>query len=130
MNEIARNEGRTSTLQRPGNGTVDGYVSPRSTVYQSPDAVILELEMPGVTKDGLEITVENDELTITGRRNRPADEGFEIVHQERLLAPYHRTYILSERIDTANIGAGFENGVLRMTLPKSAEAKPRKIQID
>ena len=129
MNEITRNEG-TGTVQRPANGAADRYVSPRSTVYQSPEAVILELEMPGVTKDGLEITVENDELTITGRRDRPADEGFEVVHQERHLAAYHRTYILSERIDTSKIGAGFENGVLRMTLPKSAEAKPRKIHIE
>ena len=129
MSELTRTES-AGALRAATDGALDRFVTPRTTVYESAEAVIVELEMPGVTKDGVEITVEKDELTILGRRSRPADDGFEIVHQERLLLPYTRTYVLSERIDTSTIGANFDNGVLRLTLPKSAEAKPRKIAIE
>lgn len=132
MSELAKTakaENARNATSSPSNGVQDRFVTPRGTVYESSDAVVVELEMPGVGKDNVEITIDKDELSIVGRRSRPADEGFDIIHQERLLLPFHRTYVLSERIDTSAISAHFENGVLKLTLPKSAEAKPRKIAI-
>jgi len=134
MNDLQKQDSpQTTTLsqQEPnGQQTLDRFVTPRSSVFDTADAVLVELEMPGVGRDNVEITVDKDELTVTGHRTRSADEGLEIVHQERLLLNYRRSFVLSERIDTGNIAASYENGVLKLTLPKSAEAKPRKISID
>lgn len=134
-NELTRqNSPETKSMQQDqGNGntaTQDRFVTPRSSVYDTADAVVVELEMPGVGRDNIDITVDKDELTVTGHRTRSADEGYEVVHQERLLLNFRRSFVLSERIDTGNIAASYDNGVLQLTLPKSAEAKPRKISID
>ena len=133
MNELSKQE-TTETTRLPhrngGTATLDKYVTPRSSVYDTADAVLVELEMPGVGRDNIEITVDKDELTVTGQRTRSADEGYEVVHQERLMLNFRRSFVLSERIDTSNIAASYDNGVLRLTLPKSAEAKPRKISIE
>lgn len=105
-------------------------VSPRASVYDSGEEVLLELEMPGVDRHRLDIRVDNDELTIYGARLAHADDSYEVLHQERHPLSYRRTFILSDRVDSANIKAGYEHGVLRLTLPKVAKAKPRKITID
>jgi HSP20 family protein len=120
---------QTQVAQQPNGTTLDRFVTPRSSVFDTAEAVLVELEMPGVGRDNIEITVDKDELTVTGHRTRSADEAFEVVHQERLLLSFRRSFVLSERIDAANIAASYENGVLKLTLPKSAEAKPRKISI-
>jgi HSP20 family molecular chaperone IbpA len=134
MNELTKQDApeTTTVSQQQPNGTSsqDRYVTPRSSVFDTADAVVVELEMPGVGRDNIDITVDKDELTVTGHRTRSADEGYELVHQERLLLSYRRSFVLSERIDTGNIAASYDNGVLRLSLPKSAEAKPRKISID
>jgi len=133
MNEVLKQTGEQNVqTQRNGSAqqaTQEKFVTPRASIYDSTDAVVLELEMPGVGRDNIEITVDKDELTVSGRRNRPSDEQCEVLHQERLLFNFRRGFVLSERIDTGNISAAYENGVLRLTLPKSAEAKPQKIEI-
>lgn len=106
------------------------FVTPRASVYETVDNVVLELEMPGVNREALDVTVENDELTVTGRRLFASDEHTEFIHRERLPFAYRRTFVLSERIDTARINAKYVDGVLTLTLPKSVEAKPRKITIE
>ncbi len=105
-------------------------VSPRASVYDSGEEVVLELEMPGVDREKLDIRVDNDELTIYGVRQVHGYDGYEVLHQERLPLNYRRTFILSDRVDSAKISAGYEHGVLRLTLPKVAKAKPRKITIE
>jgi len=130
MNELMKQDEQTTQVAQQQNGsTTDRFVTPRSSVFDTAEAVLVELEMPGVGRDNIDITIDKDELTVTGHRARSADEGFEVVHQERLLLSFRRSFVLSERIDAANIAASYDNGVLKLTLPKSAEAKPRKITI-
>lgn len=134
MTELMKQQDTDNEIQTRSNGTPEQtaserFVTPRASIFDTADAVVLELEMPGVGKDNVEITVDKDELTVLGRRSRPSEPNIEVLHQERLLLNFRRSFVLSERIDTGNISAAYENGVLRLTLPKSAEAKPRKISI-
>ncbi len=115
-----------SKSQRPQ----ERVIPPRASVHETQDHVILELEMPGVARDSIDVNVENDELAVSGRRVLPVDEGVQWLHQERLPFNYRRAFVLSDRIDTANISADYTDGVLKLTLPKAVQAKPRKIAIE
>lgn len=85
--------------------------------------------MPGVNKDGLEIMLEGNEITIVGHRPNEVATG-EPVFRERALADYRRVFELDPAIDTGKITAKMDQGVLTLTLPKSERVKPRKITVD
>src|SRR5204863_292018 len=115
-------------------GQLFGGWSPALDLYQDKDNVetgdgyTLEVEMPGVNKDGLEISVENNELTIVGRRSRPGVEG-KLIHRESRPENYRRTFELDPSIDAEKIGAKIDQGVVTLTLPKAEHVKPRKIAV-
>ncbi len=124
MNTLTKTEDRTSA-----NGTRQvSYVSPAANIWETTDGYALQAEMPGVSKDGLEITVENNELTIVGRRSDEALKG-DVVYRESRAWDYKRVFELDPSIDAAKITAKIEQGVLTLTLPKAEAVKPRKITI-
>ncbi len=84
--------------------------------------------MPGVTKDGLDISVENNELTIVGRRSLPTVEGT-LIHHESRPENFRRTFELDPSIDADKIGAKIEHGLVTLTLPRAEHVKPRKITV-
>ena len=86
--------------------------------------------MPGVTKDGLEITLEGTEITITGRRNLEPLAGEPLLQESQPAASFRRVFELDPAIDTARIAARMDHGLLTLTLPKSERVKPRKIKVD
>jgi HSP20 family protein len=102
------------------------FVAPEVNIYESRDGYVLEAEMPGVSKDGLEITLEGHVITITGRRATEVVPG-ENLFRERRGADYRRAFELDPAIDTARILARMNQGVLFLTLPKSEQVKPRRI---
>jgi HSP20 family protein len=108
--------------------TREDYVSPEVNIFESGDGYVLEVEMPGVSKDGLEITVEGNEITITGRRNAETVSG-DVLFRERSTSNYRRVFELDPAIDYGRIAAKMEAGVLTLTLPKSERAKPRTIAV-
>jgi len=111
------------------NGSARGsFLTPLANIVETQDGYILEAEMPGVNKEGLEITVENSELVIFGRRTAVAKHGQPLYHESRDL-PYRRVFELDPSIDAAKIHAKMEQGVLRLTLPKAESVKPRKIAV-
>jgi HSP20 family protein len=85
--------------------------------------------MPGVSKAGLEVTVEGLELTIVGRRSTEAPSG-EPLFRESRQADYRRVFELDPAIDSSKVSAKIEQGLLTVTLPKSEQAKPRKITVE
>jgi len=85
--------------------------------------------MPGVNKDGLEITLEDNEITIVGHRQTDSLNG-EPLFRESRGADYRRVFELDPAIDTAKVSARMEQGVLTLTLPKSERVKPRKLKVD
>ncbi|HEY3594486.1 MAG TPA: Hsp20/alpha crystallin family protein [Polyangiaceae bacterium] len=95
---------------------------------ETPDGYSLELEMPGVSKDGLEISVENNQLSIIGRKNTNTPEGT-VVHRESRPHNYRRMFEIDPSIDSAKISARMSQGVVTLTLPKAEEVKPRKITV-
>ena len=101
---------------------------PPANIREEHDAYLLELEMPGVSKSGIEVTVENNELTIVGHRADAPPQG-EVVYRESRHGDYRRAFEIDASIDTAKIVANMEQGVLKLTLPKAESLKPRKITV-
>ena len=104
------------------------FVAPASTVLESADGYTLEVEMPGVSKENLEMWVENNELTILGRRSIPSVEGT-LIHRESRPENFRRSFELDPSIDAEKISAKIEQGVVTLTLPKAEQVKPRKIAV-
>lgn len=104
------------------------YVVPDVNIYETPGGYELEAELPGVNKDGLEITLEGNEITIVGRRAHDVVSGGTLF-RERHGADYRRVFHLDPVIDTTRILARMNQGVLFLTLPKSEAVKPRKIVV-
>ena len=122
------------TVQSESRRTTDGraeqeYVSPEVNIVETKDGYVLEAEMPGVSKDGLEVTLEGNEMTIVGHRQNEAFTGTPLF-RERKLVDFRRVFELDPAIDTARIAAKMDQGVLSLTLPKSEKVKPRKIAVD
>ncbi len=104
------------------------FVSPEVNIFETQDGYVLEAEMPGVNKDGLEITVAGNEISIIGRRSTETATG-EPLFRERAAADFRRVFELDPAIDTSKINAKMNQGVLTLTLPKSEEVKPRRITV-
>lgn len=104
------------------------YLTPLANILETKDGYVLEAEMPGVNKDGLEISVENGELTIVGRRTTGETPGRELYRESRA-SDYRRTFELDPSIDTAKVTAKIDQGVLTLQLPKAEAVKPRKIAV-
>jgi len=107
----------------------DRFVTPDVNIFEAPDSYYLEAEMPGVGKDGLEITVEDREITLVGRRQADTATGQALV-RERAAADYRRAFELDPAIDTARITAKIDQGMVTVTLPKVEKVKPRKILVE
>jgi HSP20 family protein len=104
------------------------FVAPPASVIEADGGYTLEVEMPGVSKDRLDISVENNELTIVGRRSLPTVEGT-LVHHESRSENFRRTFELDPSIDANRISAKIEQGLVTLTLPKAEHVKPRKITV-
>ncbi|PYJ73744.1 MAG: heat-shock protein Hsp20 [Verrucomicrobia bacterium] len=104
------------------------FIAPSASVVEAADGYTLEVEMSGVNKERLEISVENNELTIVGRRSLPAVEGT-LIHRESRPENYRRTFELDPSIDANKISAKIDQGVVTLTLPTAEHVKPRKITV-
>jgi len=105
-----------------------GFVAPEINIFETKEGYVLEAEMPGVRKDGLEVTLEGNEITLVGRRESEPIHG-EALFRECQTSNYRRVFELDPAIDTSKIAANIEQGVLTLTLPKSEAVKPRKITV-
>jgi HSP20 family protein len=101
---------------------------PRTDIYEREDAIVIEAEMPGVSRDGVNVELKDNELTITGQaRNEPV-VGHRQVETEFAISDYRRVFRI-EGIDPDKIDATMHYGVLRVVLPKAEELRPRKIAV-
>ena len=126
MNTLVR-ENRSNAS---GNGerAAEQFIAPAATVLENADGYTLEVEMPGVSKENLEMWVENNELTILGRRSLPSVEGT-LLHRESRQENFRRAFELDPSINAEKISAKIEQGVVTLTLPKAEQVKPRKITV-
>lgn len=105
------------------------YYIPSTDIYETEDALTVVMEMPGVEKKDLEVNLENDVLKVEGRIDFGKYEGLDPLYTEYNIGHYARSFTLSRKIDQQQIAAQLEDGVLRLTLKKAAESKPRQIAI-
>jgi HSP20 family protein len=106
----------------------DQYLNPEVNIFETNEGYTLEAEMPGVGKDGIEITLETNELTLIGRRMQDIPKA-EALWRESSQADYRRVFQLDPAIDTNKIEARIEQGLLTLRLPKSERVKPRKVTV-
>lgn len=120
----------TNTLEKQEvqQGSERRTIRPLGNICEENEAVVLRLEMPGVSKDGIDVNIDGDTLTIHGRRRGYADDVTYLVH-ERRDADYRATYTLDERVNRDKVEARMENGVLTLRLHLKDEVKPRKIEV-
>jgi HSP20 family protein len=102
---------------------------PRADIYETDDAIFVVADMPGVDESSLDITLENNVLTINGYVAPKAPEGYSLVYSEYREGDYVRSFRLSDEIDRSGIEATLNDGVLSLTLPKVKEARTRKIAV-
>jgi HSP20 family protein len=107
-----------------------GNFAPPVDIYEDDHQVTIQAELPGVEEKDLNITVENNVLTITGERKLENEENKENFHRiERSYGRFTRSFTLPSTLDTENINAEFNNGVLKIVLNKSEAAKPKQIKV-
>ena len=119
---------KTNETPAQSNGRANSYLRPLANVIETADGYVLEAEMPGVSKSGLELSVQDGELLIVGRRSSPDTRGQQVYRESRL-ADFRRAFELDPSIDAGKISAKLENGLLLINLPKSESVKPRKIEL-
>jgi len=105
------------------------YLSPAVDVETTQEGYLIRAEMPGVDKSGLEITVENGELTIVGHRQDVRLPG-DVVYREITRNDFRRVYELGPEIDASKISARIDQGLLTLSLPKAEKMKPHKISVE
>jgi HSP20 family molecular chaperone IbpA len=102
---------------------------PRSDIYELDDQVIIVADVPGVSEKSVEITLEKDILTINAYVEPVEWEGYSLSYAEYGIGDFQRSFRLPDQIDRENIEAVLKDGVLRLFLPKAAQAKSRKIEV-
>jgi len=127
MTTIANAENRAAKTHNAG-ANEGGYLVPQVNIVETKDSLVLEAEMPGVSKEGLEVLLEGNELAIVGRRQTGVP-GAEPVYRESSPRDFRREFVLDPSIDTSKLSATIEQGMLTVTLPKTEKVKPRKIQV-
>jgi len=105
------------------------YVTPEVNIVETNDGYVLEADMPGVNKDGLQVTLEGNELTLVGHRHEVQPAKGTLIHRESRAADFRRVFELAPEIDAAKIAARIDSGVLTVMLPKTEKVKPRKITV-
>ena len=105
------------------------YVKPRVNVYESPESVTLEAELPGVSREGAEIEVRDGHLVLQAERS-PRDREGDLRIRERSNSKYYRAFQLGDGIDTGDVSASMKDGVLVVTLPKAERVKTRVVAVN
>jgi HSP20 family protein len=112
------------------NGSFGSFWSPAVDIREDKDAYLVEVELPGLTKDDVKITMENNILTIQGEKENEKEEKRGDYHRsERVYGSFQRSFTLPSSVKNDKIEAQYTNGILTVTLPKVEEAKPKAIEV-
>jgi HSP20 family protein len=118
---IAENEGPLTTAS----------FTPAVDVYEDEKKIVLKLEVPGIEEKDLDVQVENHTLTVKGERKFEKEEKEENFHRiERRFGSFYRAFTLPSTVDTENVDAKYEAGVLKLELKKKPEAQPKQIKVN
>src|ERR1700746_425729 len=133
--EVVALQNRVNNLFREMNDgdsplTTASFV-PAVDIYEDPQKVVLKLEVPGIEEKDLDIRVENNTLTVKGERKFEKEEKEENFHRiERRYGSFYRALPLPSTVDTENVQANYNAGVLKVELKKKSEAQPKQIKVN
>jgi HSP20 family molecular chaperone IbpA len=102
---------------------------PPVDVVEDPQGITLYADLPGVPRDKLAVRVDGDQLTLEGETVLPVAENVTAAHAEVTLPRYRRTFTLSKELDAEQVSAEYSHGVLRLRIPRTAQAQPRRIDV-
>ena len=133
--EVVALQNRMNSLFREMNETENPLTTasfvPAVDIYEDPKKVVLKLEVPGMEEKDLDIRVENNTLTVKGERKFEKDEKEENFHRiERRYGTFYRSFTLPSTVDTENVQASYNAGILKLELNKKPEAQPKQIKVD
>ena len=134
--EVATLQNRMNSLfqdfsrQSDGDTLTSSAFVPAADVYEDEHKIVLKIEAPGLKESDLDVRVENNVLTVRGERKFEKEEKEENFHRiERRYGSFARSFILPNTVDTENVKAQYDSGVLRIELQRRVEAKPKQIKI-
>jgi len=126
MNAVAQQDKTKQVVTTDDTSRV--YISPEVNIYETENGYTLEAEMPGVTREQLEVTLENNALTLVGHRTDNPPPGTAL-YRESQPADFRRVFELDPAIDSQKIRAQMNQGLLVLELPKAEAVKPRRIAV-
>jgi HSP20 family protein len=119
-----------TSLRRHG-GDLEGAFSPAIDVLEEKDNYLVKVDLPGLSKDDVSVSIQDNFLTIKGERKYEAEKKeTNYFHRERIYGSFMRTIELPTHVEAGKVQASFRDGVLQVTLPKSEEAKPKEIKVN
>ena len=104
--------------------------TPALDLYQTTDDIIALVELPGLRKEEIEISLHDGVLTISGERKDETPEGDKTARTERIVGKFRRSVSLPTRVDADKVTATYKDGILTITMPKAEEVKPKQIQVN
>ena len=128
MSESQEMKTRESNAMQP-RSEQDVFLRPAVDIYEGGNEITVRADMPGVTRDRLQVQVDGNNLAIEGQAAIDMLEGMESLHADVRTTRFRRSFTLSNELDAGNINAEMKDGVLTLHLPKRAELQPRKIQV-
>lgn len=124
--ELERHPGRQAAIERTRNRPV---ITPPVDIYETNEQIVLAADMPGVDEKGVDITLEQDVLTIEGRLPEEESGAYEVALSEFNRGDYRRVFTLATDVERDKISAEIKDGVLRLVLPKAEPARAKKIPV-
>lgn len=120
---------RESTDARGRDDESESVLRPPVDIFENTEGITLIADMPGVSKDRLNIEVDKDRLIVEGKVQLDTPDGMEALHADVRSTRYLRSFALSSELATDGIDASLKNGVLNLRIPKRQETRPRKIDV-
>jgi HSP20 family protein len=132
MNSNIQTQDRRNTMQQRAQGEAQGtapFVVPPVDVFENESGITLLADLPGVSRDHLGVRVDGDSLFIEATATASGPENMELIWGEAQIPSYRRQFTLSRELDSSRIEAALKDGVLKLSIPKLEEAKPRRIEV-
>jgi HSP20 family molecular chaperone IbpA len=110
-------------------GASGAWVAPTVDIYETDEAILVEADMPGVERPGVEVKIDKGLLTVLGRVERTPVEGVTQLYEEIVPGDFYRAFTVGDDLDESRIEAVIADGILTVTLPKAASRHARKIEV-
>jgi len=128
---VAPRDSRSASAQQPQSRgrTAEAAIRTAVDIFEDSEGITLEADMPGVSKDRLTLRIDGDTLVLEGKAQFELPEQSEVLYADVRSNSYRRNFVLSRELDTSHIQAQLKDGVLKVRIPKRAELRPRKIEV-